>query len=113
MSTRKVDWSKQSERLWQFLLAHPNQEFPTPELNRIAAGDGGLYVASISKRCHEVKARARMMGYDFLVTRDEWISGQRHTARTLFVPPRIVPNSKVSYHADNAGGAHGKDMNDK
>jgi hypothetical protein len=23
------------------------------------------------------------------------------------------PNSKVSYHADNAGGAHGKDSNDK
>lgn len=23
------------------------------------------------------------------------------------------PNEKVSYHADNAGGAHGKDTNDK
>ena len=26
---------------------------------------------------------------------------------------RIMYNSKVSYHADNAGGAHGKDTNDK
>jgi len=25
----------------------------------------------------------------------------------------ILPNDKVSYHADNAGGAHGKDTNDK
>lgn len=27
--------------------------------------------------------------------------------------PRLSANSKVSYHADNAGGAHGKDTNDK
>ena len=25
----------------------------------------------------------------------------------------MPPNDKVSYHADNAGGAHGKDTNDK
>ena len=25
----------------------------------------------------------------------------------------LTPNDKVSYHADNAGGAHGKDTNDK
>ncbi len=26
---------------------------------------------------------------------------------------RVTHNNKVSYHADNAGGAHGKDTNDK
>ena len=26
---------------------------------------------------------------------------------------RRKPNDKVSYHADNVGGAHGKDTNDK
>lgn len=28
-------------------------------------------------------------------------------------PNVSVQNDKVSYHADNAGGAHGKDTNDK
>ena len=28
-------------------------------------------------------------------------------------PSARTPNDKVSYHADNAGGAHGKDKNDK
>lgn len=36
----------------------------------------------------------------------------RH-AETCEIAEVISPNVKVSYHADNSGGAHGKDTNDK
>jgi hypothetical protein len=83
---KNPDWSKQSQRLWEFLLAYPNREHPAPTLNSIAAGNG-LYVASFSKRVSEVRERARAMGYDFLKTKDERDStGQRHTGYTFYMP---------------------------
>ena len=36
-----------------------------------------------------------------------------YCGKTLHAIHCQAPNSKVSYHADNAGGAHGKDTNDK
>lgn len=38
-------------------------------------------------------------GYSIRQARGKWIE--------------LPSNDKVSYHADNAGGAHGKDTNDK
>lgn len=43
---------------------------------------------------------------EFLLDRYLW-----HPSSEL--PEHLRPNDKVSYHADNAGGAHGKDTNDK
>lgn len=86
-SMNRTNWSRQSQRLWDFLMANPNKEFPTPELSRICAGGNG-WSSTITKRCSEVQKRAREQGYDFLVTRDEWVNGSRHTARTFFVPPK-------------------------
>lgn len=82
---RKPDWSKQSERMWQFLLRHHNTEFSQPKLNAVAAGDG-VYVNSFTKRVSEVRRRAQTVGLDLKKTRDEWHNGKRETGYTLFVP---------------------------
>lgn len=81
----KTQWSKQSQRLWDFLQANPNREFDAPALNRVAAGSG-QYVSSISKRISEVRSAARNIGCDLLKTKDEWVGRQRQTGYTFFKP---------------------------
>lgn len=73
-----MNWSKQSQRLYDYVKARPNVDIPQPELNKAAAGDG-LFVNSFTKRVSEVRARIRSEGGDFLKTHDEWHGGQRKT----------------------------------
>jgi hypothetical protein len=79
------DWSKQAQRIYEFMRGHPNEEIPAPVLQRIAAGDG-QYVASISKRISECRQRFAVEGQSLTMCRQEWINGQRHTFYKLSVP---------------------------
>lgn len=78
-------WSKQSARLLAFALERPNEDISAPELNKAAAGEGE-YVSSLSKRVSEVRAEMRRRGGDFVLSKDEWVGGQRRTAYKL-IPP--------------------------
>ena len=69
----------QSQRIADFLRAHPNEEILAPELNRIGAGDDGFYCASLSKRISDCRA----MGLNIVKTKDEIRGGKRRTAYTF------------------------------
>ena len=73
-----MNWSKQSQRLYEYVKARPCVDIPQPELNKAAAGDG-LFVNSFTKRVSEVRAKARFEGGDFVKSRDEWDGRQRRT----------------------------------
>ncbi len=68
----KPNWSKQSERLWKFLVENVGKDCPAPACNRAAAGPDAQYVASISKRISECRAKAKSLGGDLVLSRDEW-----------------------------------------
>ena len=78
MSERKQDWSKQAQRLYEYVKARPGEDLSAPELNKAAAGDG-QYVASFTKRVSEVRQRAKEEGCEFIKSYDEWLCGQRRT----------------------------------
>jgi hypothetical protein len=80
-------WSKQSARLLAYALERPNTDLAAPDLNKAAAGEGE-YVSSLSKRVSEVRAEMRRRGGDFVLSKDEWVSGQRRTAYKL-IPPTV------------------------
>ncbi len=82
-------WSKQSARLLAFALERPNQDLPAPDCNKAAAGEGE-YVSSLSKRVSEVRAEMRRRGGDFVLSKDEWVAGQRRTAYKLIPPAEGV-----------------------
>lgn len=75
---RKPDWSKQAERMWQFLRMHPNEEIAAPVLNSVGAGDG-VYCSSFSKRISECRQKARELGRDVIMCRQAHRNGQRRT----------------------------------
>lgn len=98
----RTNWSAQSQRLWDYLASKPNEDIPQPELNRAAAGAGGLYVNSFTKRLSECRKRAQAAGGDVIKSRDEWVklpdgSKRRETAY------RYIPELDHAYNcATNA-----------
>lgn len=74
----RTNWSKQSQRLWDYLTARPWQLLSQPELNKAAAGDGA-FVNAFTKRVSECRAKARAEGGDLVLAKDEWSGGQRRT----------------------------------
>ncbi len=79
-------WSKQSERLWKFLAENIGKDCPAPACNRAAAGPDAQYVASISKRISECRAKAKSLGGDLVLSRDEWEGQRRYTHYRLTLP---------------------------
>ncbi len=84
MSARH-DWSQQSERLWQYLFSNQGKDIPAPAMNRAAAGEG-QFVSSLSKRVSECRRKARALGGDLVLSRDEWENGRRYTHYRLTLP---------------------------
>lgn len=87
----RTNWSAQSQRLWDYLANRPNEDIPQPELNRAAAGAGGVYVNSFTKRLSECRKRAQAAGGDVIKSRDEWVEGQRRT-HYRYLPPAPICN---------------------
>ena len=63
-------------------------------------------VRRLNEALHEILLTAEEYNY----VGSQRIVGQMQKRAIEALEP---PNNKVSYHADNAGGAHGKDTNDK
>lgn len=80
-------WSKQSARLLAFALSRPNEDLPQPDCNKAAAGEDGVYVNSFTKRVSEVRAEMRRRGGDFVLSKDEWVAGQRRRTAYKLIPP--------------------------
>ena len=88
----------QSRRMLEYALTKPNTDIPAPELNAAAAGEGRSYVASFSRRTHEVRQEMQRRGGDFILSVDKWVNGQRQTEYRLTpapvkppIPPTLTP----------------------
>lgn len=68
--------TSQTKRLIEHFRLHPNEDIPAPELHRIGSGKEYGYCASFTRRITE----CRDAGMNIILSRDERIDGQRHTA---------------------------------
>jgi len=82
----RTNWSKQSDRLWNYLVQWPNQDLSAVELDTVAAGLNGTYTRSFSKRISECRAKAKAQGMDLILSRDERHGTQRRTWYKLVKP---------------------------
>ena len=74
--------SGQNARILAHFRAHPNEDIPAVELQRIGSGKSTGWCASFTRRI----ADCRELGNDIRLTRDEVINGQRRTWYR-YVPP--------------------------